>query len=141
MIRVLSKIEDVKMVNCCGPEPQAVLQKETENNDEALQAVSGKMRHDWSKSEIAAIYHSPLLELVYTSATVHRKYHDPRAVQQCTLLSVKTGGCSEDCSYCPQSAKHDTDVKADKMLDVDTVYRAAKLAKERGSTRFCMGAA
>lgn len=99
------------------------------------------VRHDWTKEEIAQIYNGSLLDLIYQAASMHRRHHDPQAVQQCTLLSVKTGGCSEDCSYCPQSARYDTAVKADKMLDPDTVYAAAKLAKEAGSSRFCMGAA
>lgn len=107
----------------------------------ALQAVSGELRNDWSKSEIEGIYHAPLLELVFTAATVHRRYHDPLSVQQCTLLSVKTGACPEDCSYCPQSARYDTEVKTEKLLNPETVFMAAKLAKESGSTRFCMGAA
>jgi biotin synthase len=131
------------MTDCCGHGAQAVLPRTTTSreNTDALQAVSGEIRHDWTKEEISGIYHSPLLELVFTAAKVHRQYHDPRAVQQCTLLSVKTGGCSEDCSYCPQSARYETEVKAEKLLDPDTVYMAAKLAKESGSTRFCMGAA
>lgn len=129
------------MTGCCAQETQALLEKETSENCDALRAVSGQIRRDWTKSEIEAIYNSPLLELVFTAANVHRKYHDPRTVQQCTLLSVKTGGCSEDCSYCPQSARYETDVKAEKLLDPETVYMSAKLAKESGSTRFCMGAA
>lgn len=116
-------------------------QSESIESDRALQAVSGEVRNDWTKEEIAAIYNSPLLELVFAGATVHRQHHNPRTVQQCTLLSVKTGGCSEDCAYCPQSARYETDVKAEKLLDPDTVYMAAKLAKDSGSTRFCMGAA
>ena len=130
------------MSACCSPTTTSSAQKlESTGSTAALQAVSGQIRHDWTKEEISAIYHSPLLELVFTGATVHRQYHNPRMVQQCTLLSVKTGGCSEDCAYCPQSARYDTDVKAEKLLDPDTVYMAAKLAKDSGSTRFCMGAA
>jgi biotin synthase len=131
------------MSGCCSHGTQAVLPREAtnENGLNALRAVSGAIRHDWTKEEISALYHAPLLELVYAAAGVHRKHHDPRTVQQCTLLSVKTGGCSEDCSYCPQSAKYDTNVKAEKLLDPNTVMTAAQLAKESGSTRFCMGAA
>lgn len=99
------------------------------------------IRNDWTREEIAQIYNRPLMDLIYAAATVHRAYHDPRAVQQCTLLSIKTGGCPEDCGYCPQSAHYDTGVKAEKLMNVDTVVTAAKLAKEAGSTRFCMGAA
>ena len=128
------------MKGCGGQEAQAVLERK-EIDGRALALVSGAVRTDWSKEEIAEIFHSPLLDLVFTGARVHRMHHDPRAVQQCTLLSVKTGGCSEDCAYCPQSARYETEVKAEKLLDPDTVYMAAKLAKDNGSTRFCMGAA
>lgn len=130
------------MTACCTKESNHnPLNHAGRESDAALKAVSGEIKHDWSKEEISALYHSPLLELVFTAGTVHRKFHDSRSVQQCTLLSVKTGGCSEDCAYCPQSARYDTDVKAEKLLDLDTVYMAAKLAKDSGSTRFCMGAA
>jgi len=130
------------MSACCTKESQySTPGNGKAQSDAALKTVTGEVRHDWTKEEIGAIYNSPVLELVFTAATVHRKYHDPRTVQQCTLLSVKTGGCSEDCAYCPQSARYDTDVKAEKLLDPETVYMAAKLAKDSGSTRFCMGAA
>jgi biotin synthase len=99
------------------------------------------IRSDWTRDEIANLYHQPLLELVYQAATVHRQYHDPAQVQQCTLLSIKTGACPEDCAYCAQSTRYKTSVKPEKLLDVDTVLAAAKLAKDAGSTRFCMGAA
>lgn len=139
---VYNPFEDIKMTGCCGHETQTIpAMKQRASNGAALRAVSGQIRHDWSKEELTEIYHSPLLELVYTAASVHRKYHDSQDVQQCTLLSVKTGGCSEDCSYCPQSARYETEVKAEKLLDSNVVYEAAKLAKESGSTRFCMGAA
>lgn len=98
-------------------------------------------RNDWSREEVRAIYNLPLLELIYRASTVHRKYHATGEVQVCTLLSVKTGGCTEDCSYCPQAARYDTDVEAHKLLDKETVVEAARKAKESGSTRFCMGAA
>ncbi len=108
---------------------------------EALHAVSAQPRNNWTKEEISTIYHAPLLELIFTAAKVHRHWHDPLSVQQCTLLSIKTGGCSEDCAYCPQSARYDTGLKAEKLLDPDAVYAAAMCAKNAGSTRFCMGAA
>lgn len=98
-------------------------------------------RNNWTKEEIAKIYHSPLMELIYNAATVHRQYHNPKEVQVCTLLSIKTGGCPEDCSYCPQAARYHTDVKVQKLLPVEEVLNNAKTAKEAGSTRFCMGAA
>lgn len=83
----------------------------------------------------------PVMELIYKAATVHREYNDPSEVQVCTLLSVKTGGCPEDCAYCPQAARYHTDVKVHKLMEVDEVLSAAKNAKQSGSTRFCMGAA
>jgi len=82
-----------------------------------------------------------MLDLIFRAATVHREYSDPQEVQVCTLLSVKTGGCPEDCSYCPQAARYHTDVKVQKLMDVEEVLSNAKAAKENGSTRFCMGAA
>jgi len=90
---------------------------------------------------ISQIYHKPLLELVYEAATVHRKYHNPREVQVSSLLSIKTGGCPEDCGYCPQAARYHTDVKAQALMKTEEVVEAAKNAKEGGASRFCMGAA
>jgi biotin synthase len=98
-------------------------------------------RQDWEKEQIKSIYDSPLMDLIFYAQKVHRHHHNPLAVQQCTLLSIKTGGCTEDCSYCPQSSKHATGVKATKLLETGTVLDAAKRAKEAGSSRFCMGAA
>lgn len=100
-----------------------------------------EIRNDWTKEEIAEIYNSPLLDLIYKGATAHREYHETGEVQVCTLLSIKTGGCPEDCSYCPQAARYHTNVKAQKLLSVDEVLNSAKEAKMSGSTRFCMGAA
>ncbi|GAB3906582.1 biotin synthase BioB [Larkinella knui] len=99
------------------------------------------VRTDWTRDEIADIYNSPVLDLIYRAATVHRQHHDPQEVQVCTLLSVKTGGCPEDCAYCPQAARYHTSVKVHKLMEVDEVLTAAHQAKEAGSTRFCMGAA
>lgn len=99
------------------------------------------IRNDWTREEITEIYNTPIMDLVYRAATVHRAYHDPNEVQVCTLLSVKTGGCPEDCAYCPQAARYHTDVKVHKLMEVEEVLGSAKEAKENGSTRFCMGAA
>lgn len=100
-----------------------------------------EVRNSWTREQISEVYQTPILELVYQAATVHRKYHDPQEVQVCTLLSVKTGGCPEDCSYCPQAARYQTDIEVHKLLPVEEVLVAAHKAKDSGSTRFCMGAA
>jgi biotin synthase len=99
------------------------------------------VRHDWSLAEARAIHDTPLFELLDRARLVHKANHPDGKVQLCTLLSVKTGGCPEDCSYCPQSSHHDTAVGAEKMLDVPAVLEAASRAREAGATRFCMGAA
>ncbi|HZY79513.1 MAG TPA: biotin synthase BioB [Cyclobacteriaceae bacterium] len=91
--------------------------------------------------EIEEIYNLPVLDLIYRAATVHREHHDAGEVQVCTLLSVKTGGCPEDCAYCPQAARYHTNVKVHKLMEVGEVLQKAMEAKESGSTRFCMGAA
>ncbi|KAJ3576137.1 hypothetical protein NP233_g641 [Leucocoprinus birnbaumii] len=98
-------------------------------------------RHNWKRKEIKEIYESPLMDLVFRSASIHRQHHDPSKIQLCTLMNIKTGGCSEDCSYCSQSSRYTTATKASKLLEVDPVIEAARKAKENGSTRFCMGAA
>ncbi|KHJ34759.1 putative biotin synthase [Erysiphe necator] len=100
-----------------------------------------KIRHDWTKNEINDIYITPLMKLAFAAGNVHRKFHNPDAIQMCTLMNIKTGGCSEDCSYCAQSSRYNTGLKATKMVTVDSVLEAAKIAKQNGSTRFCMGAA
>jgi biotin synthase len=100
-----------------------------------------QLRNNWTKEEIADIFNSPILDLIYRGATVHRQFHDAQEVQVCTLLSVKTGGCPEDCGYCPQAARYHTDVKVHKLMEVEEVLTKAQEAKETGSTRFCMGAA
>ncbi len=98
-------------------------------------------RFDWTVDELRAIHDAPLTELLYRAQTVHRQYHEPGAVQCCTLLSIKTGHCPEDCAYCAQSVHYDTGVKAHALLDLDAVLDAARRAKAQGATRFCMGAA
>lgn len=99
------------------------------------------VRHDWTVREVRALHDTPLVELVFRAQEVHRRHHEAGAVQLCTLLSVKTGGCPEDCSYCPQSAHHETAVEAEKLMSVESVLEKARLAKQNGATRFCMGAA
>lgn len=103
--------------------------------------MSVDIRHDWTIDEISEIYHTPVLELVYRAATIHRKYQDTGEVQVCTLLSIKTGGCPEDCAYCSQSVHHHSGVKVEALMKTEDVLEKARKAKAAGSTRFCMGAA
>jgi len=93
------------------------------------------------RDDLLALYNKPLLELVFEAASLHRQYHNPREVQMASLLSIKTGGCPEDCGYCPQAARYHTDVNVQKLMNVDTVIEQAKNAKANGSSRLCMGAA
>lgn len=104
-------------------------------------AVEVPLRHDWSVAEVQALYELPLLDLVYRAQTVHRAVWKENKVQLCSLLSIKTGGCPEDCSYCPQAARYKTGVQAEKLMAVPEVLSAAKQARDAGATRFCMGAA
>ncbi|MCI5066685.1 biotin synthase BioB [bacterium] len=99
------------------------------------------VRHDWTREEIQGLYELPFLDLVFQAAEVHRTHHNAREVQVCSLLSIKTGGCPEDCGYCSQSVHHQTGVEVQPLLQVEEVIAAAERAKEAGATRFCMGAA
>lgn len=98
-------------------------------------------RREWTRDEIQKVYDGPLLDLVHRASSVHRQHHDPFKVQLCTLMNIKTGGCSENCSYCSQSSRYSTTTKASPLLEVEPVLEAARKAKANGSTRFCMGAA
>lgn len=100
-----------------------------------------KIKHDWTKEEILSIYKQPLMELLYQASTIHREHHDPNTVQVSTLISIKTGGCPEDCGYCPQAARYHTDIKGNDLMSVPHVKAQALRAKESGSSRVCMGAA
>ena len=100
-----------------------------------------QIRNNWTREEILDIYNKPVMDLIYEAASVHRAHNDASEVQVCTLLSVKTGGCPEDCAYCPQAARYHTDVKVHKLLEVNDVLQKAQQAKDNGSSRFCMGAA
>ncbi len=101
----------------------------------------GAVRHDWTRDEIQALFALPFPDLMFQAQTVHRMYFEPREVQVSTLLSIKTGGCPEDCGYCSQSAHHDSGLKASKLMEVEKVLTEARAAKAAGATRFCMGAA
>src|SRR5438445_9451378 len=104
-------------------------------------AARGNLRHDWERSEVEAIYRTALPELVYRAQTLHRQFHAPDRVQTCQLISIKTGGCPEDCAYCPQSAHYEANVERQGLLDPEDVVSVAREAAARGVTRFCMGAA
>lgn len=106
-----------------------------------LMTETTNSRHDWTIQEIKEIYKLPLPELIFKAQTVHRQFHKPYEVQACQLLSIKTGGCPEDCSYCPQSAHYKTEVEREPLMNVTAVLERAREAKEEGATRFCMGAA
>ncbi|EON60801.1 hypothetical protein W97_00010 [Coniosporium apollinis CBS 100218] len=103
--------------------------------------TANRPRTNWTKEEISDIYNTPLMELAFVAGTLHRRFHNPSSIQMCTLMNIKTGGCSEDCSYCAQSSRYSTGLKATKLSSVDSVLEAARIAKSNGSTRFCMGAA
>src|SRR5579863_4462894 len=101
----------------------------------------GTVRHDWTLAEATGLLAMPLLDLLFHAQRVHRAHHAPNTVQMSTLLSIKTGGCPEDCAYCPQSVRYDTGVERDELMGVDAVRTAAVQARAAGATRFCMGAA
>ena len=108
---------------------------------EAADANANHLRCDWRREEVAEIYQTPLPSLVFRAQTVHRRFHPEDRVQTCQLLSIKTGGCPEDCAYCPQSAHYDAGVTREGLLDPEHVVGVAREAAGRGVTRFCMGAA
>ncbi|MEI6531659.1 MAG: biotin synthase BioB [Chlamydiota bacterium] len=99
------------------------------------------IKHDWTLEELKAIHDAPLLDLIYKAAHIHRQYHTPSELQVCSLISIKTGGCPEDCKYCPQSARYQTNVEAQGLMDKEAVIQQAREAKEQGSSRVCLGAA
>jgi biotin synthase len=103
--------------------------------------MTADIRNDWTREEVRSLFALPFNELLYRAQTLHRKYFPAGDVQISTLLSIKTGGCPEDCAYCPQSARYDTGIKAEKLMSIAAVVAAAKAAKEAGASRFCMGAA
>jgi len=106
-----------------------------------LLATKSIVRHDWTREEIRRIYRQPLPDLLFSAQQLHREFHDPTRVQFCRLLSIKTGGCPEDCAYCPQSAHYSTEVSRGGLLPVGEVTEFAERARSEGATRFCMGAA
>src|SRR6201996_4739361 len=103
--------------------------------------VAGPVRHDWTREQVCALFDLPFPDLMFRAQTIHRQNFEPTEVQISTLLSIKTGGCPEDCAYCPQSARYDTGVRAEKLMALDAVLAEARAAKASGASRFCMGAA
>jgi biotin synthase len=102
---------------------------------------NGEIRHDWTRSEVEALFELPFNDLLFRAHTLHRRYFDPNEVQVSTLLSIKTGDCPEDCAYCPQSTRYDTGLESEKLMEVEQVLEQARSAAASGATRFCMGAA
>src|SRR5262249_41126290 len=101
----------------------------------------GTLRHDWTREEVRTVYNTSLLNLLFEAQAMHRQFFRPGDVQLCQLLSIKTGGCPEDCAYCPQSAHYDTGLERQDILSVGHVFETARQAREQGVTRFCLGAA
>ena len=99
------------------------------------------IRHDWTRDQVLSLFNQPFNDVLFDAQVVHRKHFNPNQVQLSTLLSIKTGACPEDCKYCPQSARYDTGLEKEKLLQIEQVIEAAKIAKASGSSRFCMGAA
>src|SRR5450631_2790223 len=110
-------------------------------NSALASAAPDAPRHDWTREEIRALFALPFPELMFEAQHIHRQHFDPAEVQISTLLSIKTGGCPEDCAYCPQAARYDTGVDAAKIMNLDAVLAEARAAKSAGASRFCMGAA
>lgn len=114
----------------------------TQQSGAASQTTSDRtLRHDWSREEAQALYEAPFNDLLFRAQSIHRRFFDPNRVQRSRLLSIKTGGCAEDCGYCSQSAHHSSGLKASKLMQVQKVLSEARQAKEQGATRYCMGAA
>jgi biotin synthase len=112
-----------------------------ESNTYKLLLDSSAIRHDWTEEQINALFELPFNDLLHHAQSVHRQHFNPNQVQLSTLVNIKSGGCSEDCSYCPQSARYNTEVEAEPLLDISGVLESAKQAKAQGASRFCMGAA
>jgi biotin synthase len=110
-------------------------------NPVSIGAMTPTIRHNWQLDEVQALYAMPFNDLIFKAQTVHRSHFDPNEIQISSLLSIKTGSCSEDCGYCPQSARYDAGVKSEALMPVDEVLQMAQRAKDQGASRFCMGAA
>ena len=123
--------------------PENIINVDALNPNKSIDCQTAKRKTvaRWSVEDIVALYEMPLNDLMFKAHSVHREYHDPNAVQVSTLLSIKTGGCSEDCGYCPQAARYHTEVENEPMMPIEEVLKAAQAAKDSGASRFCMGAA
>ncbi|KAK3196499.1 biotin synthase [Lecanicillium sp. MT-2017a] len=149
LLRWNSSVVDVSPLKFEPPEAPPPPSQREQVHAEARKRVfqdavaANTVRHNWTKEEISAIYYQPLLELAFQASNVHRKFHKPGEVQLCTLMNIKTGGCTEDCSYCAQSTRYQkgTGLQAKRVESVESVLEAARTARANGSTRFCMGAA
>lgn len=119
---------------------QSVVADEVNVGVQLAPADDNELRHDWRKHEIEALFALPFPDLLFRAQSVHRRYFDPNTVQVSSLLSIKTGACSEDCAYCPQSARYDTDLPREELMPVEQVIAAARVAQSQGASRFCMGA-
>jgi biotin synthase len=122
-------------------EPVNMLDLRTSQSGATGQSTDRTLRHDWSREEAQALYDSPFNDLLFKAHSVHRRHFEPNTVQRSRLLSIKTGGCAEDCGYCSQSAHHSSGLSASKLMAVQKVLGEAQKAKDAGATRYCMGAA
>src|SRR5262249_17634115 len=123
-----------------GARPRAIFREKSlqSSSNGRSPASTGMIRHDWTREEVGALFALPFPDLTFEAQRVHRMHFDPREVQISTLLSINTGGCPEDCGYCPQSAHSEAGVDAAKLMDLDAVLAAAAAAKAAGASRFCM---
>jgi biotin synthase len=121
--------------------PGFVMSSAANGMPSSLAPQQSDIRHEWSRQEVEALFALPFNDLLFRAQTVHRSHFDPNQVQVSTLLSIKTGACPEDCAYCPQSTRYDTGLEVEKLMEVEKVLEQARLARESGATRFCMGAA
>jgi len=139
----LVRFSRVSAQNTVSIQPEARFAKETSRSVARLSAAdtSTEIRHDWRLEEIRALHDMPLLDLVFQAAQAHRRHHDPAEVQVCKLVSIKTGGCPEDCAYCSQSARYETGIDAQPLLEKEAVLEIARRAKASGVSRVCLGAA
>jgi biotin synthase len=134
-------ITESRQESCQGSRQESRQESRQQSRQESRQEFRHEPRYDWTREEVRALFALPFPELMFRAQSVHRDNFDPRAVQISTLLSIKTGGCPEDCAYCPQSSSYATGVRAEKLMSLDAVLDEARAARAAGASRFCMGAA